>query len=155
MKQLFSSQQCFGENKNNRAVTFDLCMPSSTQIINSIRSELNEYNQNSHHEPIKHIYIATDFDNETLWIDLHRNIPDMTVIAPTITIKPDGTQTRHQSSHFITDIYLMSYSNLFIGNCISSFTAFVSRYRLYNLHFHTTTRFFVFNQFVNELHDEL
>lgn len=127
-------------------VTYDLCMPSTEQILNSIKFALDGHNTYRHpNSPIKVIHIATDFDNRTLWEQLHLSLGDneLTLITPTATIHGNGSVSEHsERAHFIVDLHLMATANVFLGNCISSFSAFASRYRIYNLHFEQSTHYF-------------
>ncbi|XP_027202576.2 O-fucosyltransferase 1 [Dermatophagoides pteronyssinus] len=177
LKQLFSSQQCLGDKDKqhrwlNNRITFDLCYPSFEQIIDGIKSSIQSYNnqdevKRNEKQPIKHIYIATDLNNESMWLDLNQTLAKhfssssstLTLITPTLTLNTiDGTFSEYKkpSPHFLIDLYLLSHSNSFIGNCISSFSAFITRYRLYRLHFFHTTHFFSFHR-PNSVHlrDEL
>ncbi|OTF71429.1 GDP-fucose protein O-fucosyltransferase 1-like protein [Euroglyphus maynei] len=172
LKQLFSSQQCFGDNDKqhrwlNNRITFDLCLHSFDQIIEGIKLSLQSYNnqdevKRNEKEPIEHIYIATDSNNESLWLDLNQTLahhfPSLTLITPSLTLNTmNGTFDEHNKQpHFLVDLFLLSHANAFIGNCISSFSAFVTRYRLHRLHFFHTTHFFAFHR-PNSVHlrDEL
>ncbi|KAF7487857.1 GDP-fucose protein O-fucosyltransferase 1 [Sarcoptes scabiei] len=155
LKQLFSSQQCLGSPNLNRKINFDLCLPSLKQIVDKIRSSLKAYdNQRSSNnkQSIEYLYIATDHNDDSFWLDLNRTLSNdpitsnLTLIVPSMTFHMhNGTFSNalnHNEIDFISDIYLLSNANLFIGNCISSFTAFISRFRLYRLHFDQTTFFF-------------
>lgn len=175
LKTLFSSQQCLnGDNyaqSGPRAppfVTYDLCLPSAEQLVASIRYALDGHNAYRHPEaPIQYLYIATDLDNRALWTALHDQLNregfNLTLITPSETIHVNGTVTKHPLNlpsppHFMVDLHLLSTANVFLGNCISSFSAFASRYRLYNLHFEQSTHFFAVDRplKVRRLaHDEL
>jgi peptide-O-fucosyltransferase len=155
MTQLFSSQQCKSSETKHIPLPFDLCLPSFETIIKQIKQTLKE---SLTKDKIETIYMATDKDNETLWHIIHENVPNITLITPTITISSSGVVSKHKPPDLITDIQIMSYSNSFIGNCISSFSAFVSRLRIYNLNFNKTTQFFSQNklyQNFNLIKDEL
>lgn len=138
MNQLFSSEQC-SDPKSSKPLPYELCYPSFESIVQQIERNIKE-TQNK--DKIEIIYIATDNNNQTLWHLIHKRFSEMTLICPTITISSSGVMTDHKPPDLITDIYLLSYSNQFIGNCISSFSAFVSRYRKYNLNFKQMTHFF-------------
>lgn len=146
------------KDKLIKTITFDLCLPSDDQIIDAIKLSLKTYNE-EYQEQIKHIYIATDFDNRTLWLMLNKTLSPLTLITPSLTLNPEtaiGQNRIETAPHFIIDLYLLSHGNAFIGNCISSFSAFVSRFRLHRLHFFQTTHFFAFHR-PNSIHlrDEL
>lgn len=168
LKQLFSSQQCMGDKNKltwKDRITFDLCLPSTQQVLDGILNSLSRYNdQKMEEDKIKYIYIATNHNNESLWLRLNETIchpsrPTITLITPTITFYCDQKQKfkeNKDSPHFLTDLYLSSYANAFIGNCISSFSAFITRYRLNRLHFfHTTSHFAYHRSDSLHLRDEL
>ena len=138
LHQLFSSIQCSPDKVN--ALPFELCFPTTNTIIEQMEQIVKE-SQNTANK-IETIYIATDNNNETLWQTIHERLKGVTIIAPTITIWQSGEKSEAKPPNVITDLYLLSYGNHFIGNCISSFSAFVSRFRIHNLHFNLKTHFF-------------
>lgn len=144
LSQLFSSAQCLGENNSNYHLEYELCMPSSEGIIEDIRTVLNGYNEQHIEDPIKHLHIATDYNNETLWRQIYDAFDgQLSVIGPQSRISAlSGEVTFHSPPPFITDLYLLSYANAMLGNCISSFSAFATRYRHHHFHFYNTTHFF-------------
>src|SRR5699024_10504016 len=123
-----------------------LCLPSTEQMISAVRQALDRYNSANQRDPVRHLYIAADYANQTVWQELKTTFPDLTVLAPGMDHQP----------HFLTDLYLLSHANVFVGNCISSFSAFVSRLRVYRFPFFETTHFFAFDR-PNSVHlrDEL
>ncbi|RWS09139.1 GDP-fucose protein O-fucosyltransferase 1-like protein [Dinothrombium tinctorium] len=140
MSEFFSSQQCTAKLGREARISlpYELCNPSFKTIVDYLSEALN-YESNVH--KIETVYIATDSDNKKLWEKLKRSFKNITFITPTTTY---GTETvkKYKPPHYIVDIYLMTYSNFFIGNCISSFTAFASRIRTFNLHLGKATKFF-------------
>lgn len=147
MTQLFSSQQCQPSEASPHPLPYELCFPPFEQIIEQINQTLTD---SLTKDKIETIYIATDNDNETLWQRIHQSLPNITLITPSITMSPSGV-SKHSPPTVITDIYLMSYANQFIGNCISSFSAFASRLRIYNLNFINSTKFFSQNKLYENL----
>ena len=137
LRQLFSSTQC--SPLKSKPLPYELCFPSIHTIVEQIEQILKE-SQNK--DKIETIYIATDSDNQTLWQQIHEKLSDVTIITPTKTYTTSGEVLDAKPPNLTQDIYLLSYSNQFIGNCISSFSGFVSRYRTYNLHFGQMTQFF-------------
>ena len=137
--ELFSSKQCTSFYDSHDLLDYELCFPSFDTIIMQIKDIIN-LKQQPH--KIRTVYIATDNDNATLWNQIHSNLPNITLIAPTITISSEGVITNHEPPTPLIDAYLMTYSNHFIGNCVSSFSAFVSRLRIFNLKFNSSTSFF-------------
>lgn len=147
MKQLFSSQQCLNAD-DGHYLWFELCMPQVSEIIESIAETISGFNRNHHDDPIKHVYIATDLDDHSVWMQISANITQVTFITTAGSIFVNGIKTESQlpPSHLTTDLYLLSYANEFIGNCVSSFSAFVSRYRVHKLHFTKSTHFWSIDQ---------
>ncbi|RWS22248.1 GDP-fucose protein O-fucosyltransferase 1-like protein, partial [Leptotrombidium deliense] len=140
MTQFFSSHQCATEmyEASRRPLPYELCHPSFRTIANYISEALK--NEKNIHQ-IEIIYFSTDFDDKSLFKNLKREFPNITLITPSTTYS-DKKFTGFTPPHYIIDLYLMVYSNFFIGNCISSFTAFASRIRVHNFHFRETTKFF-------------
>lgn len=142
MNQLFSSDQCTRKNAaeyKKFKLPFELCSHSVNTIIRDINRSLSDA-ENKH--PLKVVYIATDNDDESLWEQIHAKIPDVTLITPTATYFKNNITRGFAQPHYIIDIYLLTYSNYFIGNCVSSFSAFPARTRIHGFHFDKTTRFF-------------
>ncbi|XP_053211469.1 GDP-fucose protein O-fucosyltransferase 1-like [Panonychus citri] len=142
MSQLFSSNQCTnraGIKLNEIKLPYEVCSHSVRTIIKDIKRALTD-GENTHRLEV--IYVATDYNNELVWDEIHRQLPDVKLVTPTLTYH-NGTITRkHSPPHYIIDTYLLAYSNYFIGNCISSFSAFASRIRLQSFRFNRTTQFF-------------
>lgn len=126
-----------------------ICNPTLDIIVDQIETILK-----SSSNEIKVVYIATDNDNETLWQKMYSRLSKVVLITPSKTFSKEITY--HVPPTPIIDAYLMTYANYFIGNCISSFSGFVSRLRTFNLHFNHSTAFFAENLIDNELiRDEL
>lgn len=135
MSQLFSSHQC---HKSQSHLPHDLCLHSEEQIVHDLLTVWHETN-------ISTIYVATDDDDHELWKRLHHKlsaeIPDLTLMTPILTYSswhPKGKITGRYPA-IIEDLVILSQAEHFIGNCISSFSAFVSRTRQWP---HKSTSFF-------------
>lgn len=152
MTQLFSSQQC-NPPEHSVPLPYELCLPSHHIITDEIKRALESLKN----ENIQFVYISTDYDNRTLWEEMHKHLPHVTLITPTVVISNSGKVTQHNQPKIMIDIYLLSSARHFIANCVSSFSAFVSRIRTYNNHYKGSTSYLAFNtlhQF-NNLRDEL
>lgn len=107
--QLFSSPQCLGYRNENGALSRELCMPSEKTIVKQIKKAVKKVNAVS-------IFIASD--NDHMLKTLRDKIPGVRVLK-----QKNGSANPH------LDLAILTKSNFFIGNCVSSFTSFVKRYR--------------------------
>ncbi|KAI5737591.1 hypothetical protein M8J76_014931 [Diaphorina citri] len=106
---LFAAPQCLGYRNEYGVATEELCFPSVETVVRQLKRVVREHGQ------IKYIFVATDNNN--------LNEPLKEAFKRTeIRIVPSD-----QSPH--VDLAILSQANHFIGNCISSFTAFVKRHR--------------------------
>ncbi len=156
MNQLFSSDQCiqrYGVDLKEFKLPYELCSHSVDTIIEDINRALTEVNN----QKLEVVYIATDYDDHSVWQKIHKKLPEVTLITPTATYIKNNITRGYNQAHYIIDTYLLSYSNYFIGNCVSSFSAFASRIRLHSFHFDKTTHFFASDLLHTEklLKDEL
>ena len=123
MRQLFSSAQCFPDK--NRDIPYDACIQNQNQIADDIKYAIEKYH-------IPTVYIATDKDDVHMWQFLYQklqqDVRDIKIITPSRTYPTEG-ESSERLPDFIEDIAILSESDHFIGNCISSFSAFVSRTR--------------------------
>lgn len=106
---LFASAQCLGyRNENGRAST-ELCLPSDEIIIRQLRRVVGQYKAKS-------IFVASDFNH---MIDkLNTVFKKMSVTAHKLPV---------DDPHL--DLAVLGLANHFVGNCVSSYTAFVKRQR--------------------------
>ena len=109
---LFSSAQCLGYSGELGRLSRELCLPSHQTVLTQLAQRLTD----SH---IKHVYVASDNDHmiETFQQEFSAG----------------GVQfyklNNHLEDGFLLDLVILSQSNHFIGNCVSSFSAFVKRAR--------------------------
>ena len=108
---LFSSPQCLGYKNEKGEIYIDLCKPAELTIIKQIKKAVKKVGAVS-------LFIASD--NNYMTDILSKELRGMDV---TLHHQPEV----HPSAHL--DLAVLSRSNFFIGNCISSFTAFVKRAR--------------------------
>lgn len=123
--EFFSSQQCSIPTGN---LPYEICFHSRNQIVHDVLQVVTNSN-------IRTVYFASDSDDYDLWQHLYKklskDVPDLTLMTPSQTYSrghPNGHYYGRQPS-IIEDLVILSESDHFIGNCISSFTAFVSRTR--------------------------
>ena len=148
--EFFSSQQCL---TTESSLPYEICFQSRSQIIHDILQVVTSSN-------VSTVYVATDSDDYDLWQHLYkklaRQVPDIRLLTPTQTYSaayPDGYYAGRQPS-IIEDLVVLSESDHFIGNCISSFSAFVSRSRKWS---GKESSFFAWNRIPKREtdHDEL
>ncbi|XP_074597190.1 O-fucosyltransferase 1 isoform X1 [Brevipalpus obovatus] len=155
MTQLFSSDQCTRRIGVEVKLPYQICTHSTEQIVSDVRRALNDLNKNKNSSVI---YISTDNDDKPLWRILSSKFPEQRFITPTATYSNGASISEYsEHPHFIIDAYLLSNADYFLGNCISSFSAFASRIRIYSYQRGRTTRFFA-NDLLkqsNNLKDEL
>lgn len=133
LRQLFSSNQCTGyEQPQDFKLSYETCLPSRFHIVDRLKSILAKLRESSGQE-IKTVHIATDKNDPSLWTLLSRKLPEVEFL---LEPKKPGI---HQA---LVDLYLMAHADGFIGNCISSFSAFAARIRTEQLGKSSSTFYF-------------
>lgn len=129
---LFASAQCLGyTNEYGRAST-ELCLPSEEIIIRQLRRTISQYKAKS-------IFVASDQNH--MIEKLNRVFKKISVTAHKLP---------EDNPHL--DLAILGRSNHFIGNCVSSFSAFVKRERDIN---GFPSSFWAFPSHVKPSHSEL
>lgn len=124
MSQLFSSSQCTSRvGHPPKQLPHKLCLPSVKTIIGDIRKVLTSVRMST-------IFIASDKEDLDLWKTISKTFPDVLVIARSGNLLKGSFEESRSKSTLIIDSYLMANADEFIGNCISSFSAFSSRIRV-------------------------
>lgn len=113
---LFSAAQCIGYRMEHGRATKDMCEPSKELIIKQIKQEIKAFHAKHSNNPIKSIFVASD--NDYMISELNEALKRLKIFA---------FRTGEKNPHL--DLMILEKSNLFIGNCISSFSAFVIRSR--------------------------
>lgn len=114
--QLFSSPQCLGYRNENGKLTMDMCYPTRDIIVRQLKRHIKSFKEKNPKNEIKSIFVASDSNH--FLNDVNTALARMNIIA----LKLD------QSNPHV-DLAILALSNYFIGNCVSSFTAFVKRER--------------------------
>ncbi|XP_063376236.1 GDP-fucose protein O-fucosyltransferase 1 [Cydia fagiglandana] len=107
---LFAAPQCVGYKNERGPLTESMCLPSKSDIIKQIKRVLKRLND------IKYVFVASDSNPmvDDLTNALHRL--DVSIV----NLKPPNPHM---------DLAILGKANYFIGNCVSSFTAFAKRER--------------------------
>lgn len=149
MKQLFSSNQCSGYASPSRPLKNRLehgtCLPSRDNVIERLREALRDVelmlNTN-----IKFVHIATDHDQPKLWDQLARSFANITFVKEKQNSEPELMVA-------LVDLFLMAHADGFVGNCVSSYSAFAARMRTEQLDRKRLT-FYFGQKFTSELNEE-
>lgn len=113
---LFSAAQCVGYRNEKGDATSDMCFPSKELIIKQIKREIKTHHAKHPNNGIKSIFVASD--NNFMINELNDALKKLKISA---------FRMNDKNPHL--DLIVLEKSNLFIGNCISSFSAFVIRAR--------------------------
>jgi len=112
---IFASAQCVGEHGELGDLTMEMCKPSLETIITEVLEKAKEIKARS-------IFIASDHDH------LQHELGD--------ALRPFNISVHRQSpvddAH--VSLAILSRAHHFIGNCVSTFTAFVVRDREFRHH---------------------
>lgn len=141
---LFAAPQCLGYQNEKGKATADMCLPSKETIVRQLKRIIKNYNTNfEKNKHIKSIFVSSDSNHmlEDLNIALKR-------------MKIQAFKLDKNDPH--VDLAVLGKSNHFVGNCISSFSAFVKRERDSN---GFPSSFWAFptekGSQLNKVHDEL
>ena len=113
---LFSSPQCLGYRNEHGQLTAELCMPGRDTIIRQLKRQIKLHREAAPDNPIRAVFVASD-SNHMLG-ELNDALKRM-----------DVTVVRHPDGNPHLDLAILGRANHFIGNCISSYSAFVKRER--------------------------
>lgn len=115
-QQLFASPQCLGYNNERGDLFPELCMPSKDLIIKQLKRLIKNVKQTHKNNEVRSIFVASDSNH--MITELNTALSRMNVSAHKL-----ATDNPH------LDLAILGLSNHFIGNCISSYSAFVKRER--------------------------
>lgn len=121
---LFSSAQCLGPRADHGALSLQLCYPSLHSVRKQIDDAVREINATS-------VYLATDDPRSAQRYVIELSNLNVQIVATNEVYMEDPQ----------AEMALMSRANLFIGNCVSSFSAVISRSRQ---HYGLPTRYWNF-----------
>ncbi|XP_001602191.2 GDP-fucose protein O-fucosyltransferase 1 [Nasonia vitripennis] len=107
---LFAAPQCLGYRNERGKATKTMCLPSFEVIVRHLKRVIRNG------KDIKSVFVASD--NNYM-------IPELTKALERMDIKV--FKQEENSPHL--DLAILGRANYFIGNCISSFSAFVARER--------------------------
>lgn len=107
---LFAAPQCVGYRNENGKATKEMCLPSKETIIRQIKRVIKNL------KTIKSVFVASDSNHM---------VSELTeaLKRTKVSVHKFSTPNPH------VELAVLGLSNHFIGNCISSFSAFVKRER--------------------------
>ncbi|EDO34766.1 predicted protein [Nematostella vectensis] len=109
---LFASPQCIHPGSNKK-LTYEICLPPEKDILKRTKRIVKKIKAKS-------VFVATD--NDPMLEKLTKALKKLEVTVHTRSVGDE-------SSDPIVDLAILSKADHFIGNCVSSFTAFVKRMR--------------------------
>ncbi|VEN61443.1 unnamed protein product [Callosobruchus maculatus] len=116
---LFAAPQCLGYQNEKGVATKEMCLPTKETVIRQLKRVIKNIRNtanSTHDNMIKSLYVASDSNH--MIEDLTEGLKKMKIqVIRNVNAAPQ------------VDLAILGKSNIFIGNCISSFSAFVKRER--------------------------
>ncbi|XP_060532235.1 GDP-fucose protein O-fucosyltransferase 1 [Cylas formicarius] len=117
---LFSAPQCLGYKNEKGKATMEMCLPSKEIIIRQLKRSIkkinNAVNNGNGNEVINSIFVSSDSNH--MVDEIQGGLKRMNIKVVKL----------HKADPHV-DLCILGKANHFIGNCISSFSAFVKRER--------------------------
>lgn len=115
---LFAAPQCLGYQNERGKATMDMCLPTKETIIRQLKRVIKNYNNARGHKEsnIRSVFVASDSNH--LIDDLSEGLKRMKVSV-----------YKYDKDNPHVDLAILGKANYFIGNCVSSYSAFVKRER--------------------------
>ncbi|KAJ0181805.1 hypothetical protein K1T71_002527 [Dendrolimus kikuchii] len=107
---LFAAPQCVGYKNERGPLTMSMCLPEESEIIKQIKRTLRKLNDT------KYVFVASDSNHMITTLNNALQRLEVKVVKLGIT-----------DPHL--DLAVLGQANYFIGNCVSSYSAFVKRER--------------------------
>ncbi|KPI93843.1 PREDICTED: GDP-fucose protein O-fucosyltransferase 1 [Papilio xuthus] len=107
---LFAAPQCVGYKNERGLLTQSMCYPDKSDIIKQVKRALKKLND------IKYIFVASDANHLIDDFKLALQQFDVSIV-------------KLEQSNPHLDLAILGQANYFIGNCVSSYSAFVKRER--------------------------
>ncbi|RVE47762.1 hypothetical protein evm_007517 [Chilo suppressalis] len=107
---LFAAPQCVGYKNEKGPLTVSMCLPTKTAVIKQVKRAVKKINS------IKYVFVASDSNH--MIEDLNKALENLEVSV-----------IKFQPSNPHLDLAILGQANHFIGNCVSSYSAFVKRDR--------------------------
>lgn len=105
---LFAAAQCIGYRSQFGTTTYEMCYPDTASVVKQVKAEVKRIKA-------KTVFIATD--HMDLISDFSAKMKKVKFVRQPMPADP------------MLDLAILAQADHFIGNCISSFTAFVKRER--------------------------
>ncbi|XP_067016169.1 GDP-fucose protein O-fucosyltransferase 1-like [Acropora muricata] len=112
MTSFFASPQCIPAG-SKRKLTYEMCFPGQKEILKKVKKVAKK-------TKVKRVFVATD--NDPMMKELNQALKSLKVSV-------------HKRDSFdeiddpIVELAVLTKADHFIGNCVSSFTSFATRYR--------------------------
>ncbi|KAG5884754.1 hypothetical protein JTB14_029235 [Gonioctena quinquepunctata] len=113
---LFAAPQCLGYRNERGKATADMCLPSQETVIRQLKRVIKNINNSENERTVRSVYVASDS---------HHMIDELRSVLKRMTI----LVFKYPQANPHVDLAILGKANHFIGNCISSFSAFVKRER--------------------------
>ncbi|KAI5641518.1 GDP-fucose protein o-fucosyltransferase domain-containing protein [Phthorimaea operculella] len=107
---LFAAPQCVGYRNERGPLTHSMCLPQKSDIIKQIKRAIKKLHD------IKYLFVASDSNH--MMEDLRSALQHSDIKV--VNLQPSNPHL---------DLAILGQANYFIGNCVSSYSAFVKRER--------------------------